>query len=270
MRIKIVPTLYALIIGVLGFIPGLIVGEITASIVATLVVIMAFYGLLTWRLSKRYAQAWWYIAMIMCTPVATFITSSYIMDHYIDAIRLGKPADFKGIPCQGLVKLQQNGKISRCILSRDFTLSNYLLPAKTKVMFYSDGTINACWLSRETTLYGQSLPEGTGVFFTTQGALNYCFLPRHTLIQGHLCKGRGSNYMTGFYPNGTLRVAWLARDEEIQGIPCASGFNIGTFFHENGKLQSCSLFRDVTIQGNVFRKGTQISFDRDGGLIVRK
>ena len=48
---------------------------------------------------------------------------------------------------------------------------------------------------------------------------------------------------TKWYPDGTLRLAWLAEDEIIDGIPCSKftwitavfGGGGGTYFHANGR-----------------------------------
>jgi len=87
--------------------------------------------------------------------------------------------------------------------------------------YYRDGKLRSCTLAREDTLSGQPLPAGTVVHLTNEGHLDWCFLQQDTEIQGHLCRGKGHGFMTGFHPNGRLRIAWLARDEIIQGIPCA-------------------------------------------------
>ena len=137
-------------------------------------------------------------------------------------------------------------------------------------------SIASCTLVREDTLLGQRLPAGTVVNFTEKGVFSWCFLQQDTEIQGHLCSGSEHNFMTGFYPDGQLKVAWLARDETIQGIPCAKyrfmsalfGGGNATRFHDNGQLSFCTLSDDITIEEQKFEKGDPIRFDKHGKLIV--
>ena len=122
------------------------------------------------------------------------------------------------------------------------------------------------------------LPKGTIISRQTQDKI-YCFLPRNTMIQGLLCRGdKHRGWETVFYRNGKLAMAWLARTEEIQGVPCmAASFWTEVFrgkaavhFYDNGKLERCKLAKDVTIEGHAFKKGEHVSFDREGKLILLK
>jgi hypothetical protein len=146
------------------------------------------------------------------------------------------------------------------------------------VVNFDDGKMKSCVLAREDTLSGQPLPEGTIVFFSHDGVMESCFLQQDTEIQGHLCKGHADNWQTAFYPSGKLKLAWLAKDETIQGIPCASakiwraffGGGAGTYFYENGNLAGCKVARDTTIGGQSFERGDRISFDQSGQLTTKK
>jgi antitoxin component YwqK of YwqJK toxin-antitoxin module len=143
------------------------------------------------------------------------------------------------------------------------------------VEYYSNGKLKTCTLARGDTLSGQPLAEGTVVTFTTDGVLDWCFLQKDAEIQGHLCKGQGHGWMTCFYPSGKLKLAWLGRDEIIQGIPCAEysfwadafGGGAGTYFHENGNLKRCKLARDLAIGGRALKKGTWAAFDEKGNYL---
>ena len=152
------------------------------------------------------------------------------------------------------------------------------------VEYYQDGKLTSCTLGREDTLSGQPFPAGTVVHLTPEGYLDWCFLQQNTMIQGHLCRGESHGFMTDFHPNGQLKTAWLARDEIIQGIPCAkfkflsavmgwledSGKDGSTKFHENGLLRYCALSENFTIEGQRFRRGDVVRFDRDGKVIAKK
>ena len=76
---------------------------------------------------------------------------------------------------------------------------------------------------------------------------------------------------------GAVATAWLARDEVIQGIPCARATfwgeltgGGGTRFDESGRLRRCRIARDVTIQGVPFEQGDQIRLDENGNLVLEK
>ncbi len=144
--------------------------------------------------------------------------------------------------------------------------------------YYQDGTLEFCTLARIDTLSGQPLPAGTGVHFREDGVFDWCFLPENTEIQGYLCLGEGNGgFMTGFHPNGKLRLSWLVNDEIINGIPCQkfsflASFkegNGGTHFHNNGNLKSCCLSEDFTIEGIEFEEGDFIKFDIEGKLAAK-
>ena len=151
------------------------------------------------------------------------------------------------------------------------------------VEYYQNRKLTSCTLGREDTLSGQPLPAGTVVHFTPEGYLDWCFLQQNTVIQGHLCRGSGHEFMTGFHPNGRIKTAWLAEDQVIQGIPCAKfqflsallGWVAGdkdgsTGFHENGLLRYCELSENFTIEGQRFRRGDAVWFDKDGKLVRSK
>jgi hypothetical protein len=120
---------------------------------------------------------------------------------------------------------------------------------------------------------------GTGIHFTPSGVFDWCFLQEDTEIQGYLCRGDGHGFMTMFHPNGQIQTAWLARDQVIQGVPCAKfrflsavfnplhGKNGNTSFHDNGQLAYCELSENFTIEGQKFRRGDAVKFDQDGKLI---
>lgn len=157
------------------------------------------------------------------------------------------------------------------------------VPCSGNIEYYKSGALEHCSLARDDTLSGQPLAAGTGVHFTEAGVFEWCFLRETTLIQGYLCKGEGHGFMTRFYPNGQLRVGWLAENQIIQGIPCAkfqflsaligwaqggvANKNGSTGFHENGMLKFCELSENFTIEGQRFRRGDAIGFDQNGKLI---
>ena len=122
------------------------------------------------------------------------------------------------------------------------------------------------------------LPQGTIIHKRTKDKI-YCFLPHNTKIQGILCRGdKHRGWETVFYANGKLAKAWLARTEEIQGVPCKAasfwtellGGGAAVDFHDNGKLARCKLAKGITIEGHAFKKGDHVRFDRQGKLVLQK
>lgn len=146
------------------------------------------------------------------------------------------------------------------------------------VEYYQGGRLKSCTLGREDTIAGQPLAPGTVVNLTPEGYLDWCFLQENTVIQGHLCRGSGHDFMTGFHSNGKLKTAWLAQDEVIQGIPCAKySFMSGVFgggertlFDESGRLRYCRLSEAATIEGQKLKRGEEVRFDKDGKLVRKK
>ncbi len=130
------------------------------------------------------------------------------------------------------------------------------------------------YLERPETIQGHALPAGTRVALDGAGNLDICFLGRDTELEGHLCRGQGHNYMTGFHPGGRLRLCWLRNPETIGGVPCrratflndAFGPSVGVAFHPDGSLAGCKLDRDFTVQGRELKSGVRIEFDRNGSL----
>ncbi len=270
MREKVSTSLWTLFIGCFGLVVEFLAADISNSGIITIIVLALFYGFLTWFLSRHTPLVWWLIAVLLCTPLVLMDILYTVQNRYVNTENLGRPKEIQGIPCQGLVKFQKNGHIERCRLSRDHMFSANILPAGTLVSFSKDGRLKVCWLARDAVISGQLFQKDTAVYFTPESAINFCFLPRDTMIQGHLCKGRGHDYMTAFYTDGTLKTAWLARDEEIQGVPCSACVfmsNRGTDFHEDGTLQSCYLAKNATIRGHSYTKGHKLVFDRSGDVV---
>lgn len=140
---------------------------------------------------------------------------------------------------------------------------------------YENGVLESCRLSCVDTLSGQQLPAETVVHFRSDGTIDWCFLPENTMIQAVLCRGDGyGGWQTAFHSNGELRVAWLAEDQVIQGVPCKAatfftelfGGGAGVHFHPNGRLARCKLAEDFIVEGIAFQKGDQLRFTEDGQI----
>jgi len=184
-------------------------------------------------------------AIIVFVILMTFGGRNVPVTHRAAAGPAGAVNEIQGIPCTGIVTYDKNGTLQSCTLGRDHTFA------------------------------GQPLAAGTVIHLPPEGVLDWCFLQEDTMVQGHVCRGSGHDFMTGFHPNGKLKTAWLAQDEWIEGVPCAKfrflsawfGGGDCTTFHDNGKLRSCILASPVTIQGHDLAKNTPCEFDREGKLI---
>jgi len=163
---------------------------------------------------------------------------------------LDEPEEIGGVPCRGSATLDEDDRLLSCTLSRDADIGKAHLPEGTWVRFHPDGTIK------------------------------YCFLPGDTRIQGHVCRGKGHDYMTTFHSSGSLRLCWLAEDETIQGIPCVKATTSGEIFgrlagrggpgvvfHENGNLQGCKLAEALVFDGKEVKAGRRVTLDEDGNLV---
>src|SRR5437870_67050 len=102
------------------------------------------------------------------------------------------------------------------------------------------------------------------------------FLSRDTHIQGHLCRGGADAWETGFYPNGRLRLCWLADDEELGGVACrratiwadVTGGSVGLWLWENGRLRQCEAAARFRVGGRAAKKGDTVRVDRRGVVTV--
>ncbi len=118
------------------------------------------------------------------------------------------------------------------------------------------------------------LPQGA-IIHVRKGNQIFCFLPKNMEIQGVICRGHNNDWETGFYTNGKLSLAWLPRDQVIQGVPCMKatfwtevlGKSAKVLFWDNGQLKRCKAAKDCLIQGHAFKKGDIIRFNRKGKLI---
>jgi hypothetical protein len=143
------------------------------------------------------------------------------------------------------------------------------------VTFFEGGALYTAFLAREDTLFGHVFPAGSRITLRPDSTLNWTFLAHDAPLEGILCRGHGHDYMNAFHPSGRLRLAWLAGDQVVQGVPCmgasfwrdAFGGGVGVHFATNGRLIKAKLSEDVVIQGVAFDKGDHVRFDSLGVLI---
>jgi len=231
---------------------------------------------------------------------------------------LTEPAEIQGIPCRGKVELNENGRIKSCTLARNYPVAGYSLQAGTELRFNEAGELASfiltqsavfagfmlptgskvdlggpqgamCSLSQDTLIRGVPLPAHSVLFFNTNPGWErevpntwQCWMPKETLIQGHLCASIEDACGQIFYSSGKLRAAHLAADEEIDGVPCTSSYNVfrlgvrvlsygldhRAWFYENGHLAQGLVSRDCTLEGRKFKPGDVVRLTRDGKLDV--
>ena len=184
------------------------------------------------------------------------------------------------IPYTSKVKYYKNGKIRSCYLSKDYVFLNYNLPCGSALFFLESGKLFMCEITKETSFNGLVLPPKATVFFKKMGENISFWLPDKTRIQGIFLAANSDGVGHSIYKNGQLKSIWLAKDQEIDGVPCSTSGNIfkygfkvmglGTkrmvWLYDNGKIQQAMISRDVNIQGVDFKKGDIICFDKQGKI----
>ena len=188
------------------------------------------------------------------------------------------------VACADAPKRFDNGKLELCTLTHEYRMSELTLPSGSVLTFSKDGVLTEAFLGDRAVIYGQELPRQATLFFDPKGRMRHFWLREETSIQGHQLRSMGKGY-TGYlghmlYTNGKLRAAWLAGEEMIDGVPCASklpllrgawhavklGAQAMVWFYDEGHLRQAMLARDAIIQGHAFKKGEVISLRRAGTL----
>jgi hypothetical protein len=104
--------------------------------------------------------------------------------------------------------------------------------AKGYAFFYADGKLDNCAVNQETQ-YGEALiPRGSIIYLKSEGSLWGVGLAHSTRIHDVLCDGGGflgpaEGSETAFYPSGKLHQCYLAKNQVVQGVPCAQGGDAG-------------------------------------------
>ena len=136
----------------------------------------------------------------------------------------------------------------------------------------SPGTM--CTLAHDDTVKGHRLPAGTRLRYDTTGMLKFFWINTPTTVDGLELAGTGEGPHHVLYADGTPRMWWLARTQEVQGVPCRAisvwteiiGRTSAVTFHPNGRLHACRLGRAATIGGRRFATGDRVAFDAKGVL----
>jgi hypothetical protein len=103
------------------------------------------------------------------------------------------------------------------------------------------------------------LDEDAEVF--PDGSVHDATLARDTEIQGLPCAGGRS---VVYFPSGRLRLAWLSRPATIGGVACAPCI---LYLHENGRLLNASLAAPQEFGSVAVRAGERVTLDEEGHLL---
>ena len=103
------------------------------------------------------------------------------------------------------------------------------------------------------------LDENADLFH--DGSIHDATLARDTDIQGLPCAG---GHSVVFFPSGQLLLAWLSRPAVIGGVPCDGGI---VYLHEVGVLLSTTVAADHEFAGVLVPAGARVTLDVDGRLL---
>jgi hypothetical protein len=121
---------------------------------------------------------------------------------------------------------QRSHGITRAVLPRDTLIDGIPCGAtgRLRAEFHAGGRLAECPLARPFALRGHAFGAGTWLGFTADGLLDYAWLARDTELQDIPCKGTGyQGWSVRFHPDGRLRLCYLARNAVIEGVPCIRG-----------------------------------------------
>ncbi|MBM4195348.1 MAG: hypothetical protein FJ202_13370 [Gemmatimonadetes bacterium] len=131
-----------------------------------------------------------------------------------------------------------------------------------------------CRLTKSDTVYGRQLPGGAVLHYDSAGVYVFYSLYRNETVGGLELAGGHDGISQEVYPDGAAQALWLARPQEIEGVPCRAFSILGELFqrterakfYPNGRFRSCRSAQDTTIQGRLIKKGRNVEFDATGNV----
>lgn len=148
-------------------------------------------------------------------------------------LRSGKTrVEINGLPCKtsGYQYFSHVKRVQKAVLSEKCGYAGWTLKSDTEVEFFENGKVKSAILGRDRTFNGTEYKEGERLNFTEEG----------TFIQ----QGK----------------------KDINGFPIDVSKQVERY--EDGKLKSAVLAKDHTYNGIDLTKGTRITFNSDGHLIL--
>lgn len=132
-----------------------------------------------------------------------------------------------------------------------------------------------CTLTRDDTVFGRQMPAGTQLHYDTLRVLDFFVYPKNALFEGLELAGTPTGPYQFLYPNGTPRRLWLARTQDVQGIPCRGmsfwteivGRTSAVSFHPSGHFSACRLGRAALIRGVALARGDRVELDDNDALV---
>jgi hypothetical protein len=168
----------------------------------------------------------------------------------------GAGAGAGDVPCkEDQYKTVVNGKVQKCMLTKDYTVDGYTCEGAKFAELFPDGKLKDCYLRTAKVVDGYSCKEGLSLLPT--GKLRRCKVTANkTAAPG--VEVRAGDWVT-LYDGGTIKRLELASGpNKILGLPCKGYLN---YLHENGKLKKCELSEDATIEGK------KVSSKSDAGYV---
>lgn len=135
------------------------------------------------------------------------------------------------------------------------------------------GTV--CTLAHDDTVVGHRMPAGTRLHYDTLKVLDYFIYAQDGAFEGLELRGTRDGPFQFLYPDGTPKQLWLARTQDVQGVPCRpisfwteiARRSSAVYFHPGGRLKACRVGREVRIQGVTFRRSERVELDAVGQLV---
>lgn len=149
------------------------------------------------------------------------------------------------VPCKDdSNKSLANGRISSCVLAKDFTIDGYdCVGSKMFELHAAQGKLKGCYLKAPKIVDGWSCQDGLSLY--PSGRLRRCKVTTPKSA-GEGVDVRPGDWVTVYEGAGIKRLELAVGPTKVQGYPCKGYLN---FFHENGKLKKCELSEDTTIEG---------------------
>jgi hypothetical protein len=88
--------------------------------------------------------------------------------------------------------------------------------------------LNRCTVAREIAFGEARIPAGSYIALHSDGTPDLVQMPHDAPILSLKCQGgswlgSGEGSVVAFYPNGKLKLCYLAGDQQVQDVPCAHG-----------------------------------------------
>jgi len=160
---------------------------------------------------------------------------------------------------------------SECILKETTVIQGF--PCSTEAITLGfEGKLLNFHLGEDFEMSGNIIPKGTYIQVSFEELI--CMLPKDTKIQGYVCSGNydkmgKEGIHTVLYPSGKLKYYFSDGDVLVDNILCKTSIFTGIKLYENGSLKECKLAENQNINGVDYDKGTELSFDDSGKVVVK-